>query len=128
MFALLDAKTYYTFNLEQYVGTHPNGRQKVTKRSNSPENAGNYWFISVFLLKELLDLKRPYGKYFISSLDARMTSVTPTQIFRYCYKLCMIWFTVLVVPSCACLIRIVYRLMNPKVYQTFCYCDVTNIG
>lgn len=71
MYALVDAKTVYTFNLEPYVGTQPAGPYKF---SNSPDDVvlrlvhpvegtkrnitGDNWFSSVPLVKKLLEEKK----------------------------------------------------------------------
>ncbi|VEN40135.1 unnamed protein product [Callosobruchus maculatus] len=71
VFALVDAKTAYTFNLEPYVGTQPDGPYKF---SNSPDEivlrlvhpvegtnrniTGDNWFTSIPLVKKLLEEKK----------------------------------------------------------------------
>nr|CAI5867610.1 unnamed protein product [Callosobruchus analis] len=73
MFALVDAKTAYTINLETYVGTQPGGPYKV---GNSAEDitlrlvepvegsnrniTGDNWFSSVSLVNKLLKKKLTY--------------------------------------------------------------------
>lgn len=65
-FALVDAKTFYTFNLETYVGTQPNGpyrqentAEKITLRMIQPVEGsnrnitGDNWFTSLSLVKYL---------------------------------------------------------------------------
>ncbi|CAH2017704.1 unnamed protein product [Acanthoscelides obtectus] len=70
-FALCDSKTSYTFNLETYVGTQPEGPYKL---SNSSEDivirlvnpvagtnrniTGDNWFTSLSLVKKLLQEKK----------------------------------------------------------------------
>ncbi|CAH2006447.1 unnamed protein product [Acanthoscelides obtectus] len=73
MFALVDAKTSYTFNLEPYLGAQPEGPYKL---SNSPNDlvlrlvqpvegtnrniTGDNWFTSVPLAIKLLEKKLTY--------------------------------------------------------------------
>jgi hypothetical protein len=66
MFALVDAKTAYTFNLEAYVGTQPEGLYKcknsgedIVLRLVKPVEGSNInitadnWFTSFPLIKKL---------------------------------------------------------------------------
>nr|CAI5823661.1 unnamed protein product [Callosobruchus analis] len=92
MSALVDAKSGYTFNLETYVGTQPEGpfrlgnsAQEIVLRmvepiKNSNRNVtGDNWFTSVSLVNKLLEKKLTYVGIFGFQENCTLVSYCPRK-------------------------------------------------